>query len=432
MTSPIPPEFLKTLTDERGVSDTELEALSLVLTGQSTQDEIAQFLGITPIALRKRLGEVYRKFEITGTGPGKLVELKQRLIRAYQTHQTQSARRRDWGEAPDVSVMYGRKEELERLKQWIVKDNSRLVAILGMGGIGKTTLAVNLAQEIEEEFEFIIWRSLRNPLPLDSLLADWLTSLGNQEESDLPTDLNERLSLLRDYLSQHRCLLILDDVETIVRSGDRFGRYSPDYEDYGLLLRQVGETSHQGCVLLCSQETLRDIRRLETTRPSVHSLQLNPLPDDAARQILAENGLTGEEKWESLIRDYQGNPLALKLVAATIKEYFNGDVVEFTNLQTILVDDIFRENLDRQFEKLSDLEKEIIQSLASQDKPLSLRTLQKNNSISFSELLEVLDSLRGRSLIEKTGGDKKKTSEPFFTLQPIIRKYVKTFKLNDL
>jgi len=121
LTSPIPPEFLKTLTAERGVSSTELEALSLVLTGKSTQDEIAQFLGITPIALRKRLGEVYRKFEIIGTGPGKLVELKQRLICAYQAYQTQSARRRDWGEAPDISVMYGRQEELERLKQWIVR-----------------------------------------------------------------------------------------------------------------------------------------------------------------------------------------------------------------------------------------------------------------------------------------------------------------------
>lgn len=431
MTLPIPLEFLKTLSNERGVSDVERDTLCLVLNGTSTQDEIAKSLGITPIALRKRLGEVYRKFEIGGTGPGKLVALKQHLISVYETAQAKSARRRDWGEAPDVSVIYGRENELKTLKDWICQEHSRLVAILGMGGIGKTLLAVNLVQDIQDEFEYIIWRSLRNPLPLQTLLADWLMGFGHPEASDLPTDLNQQLSALQTYLSQHRCLFILDDVETIVRNGDRFGRYNPNHEDYGLLLRQLGETSHHSCLLLCSQVILRDIRRLETTACCVHSLPLNPLPTVAARNILADKGLTGQKKWDSLIRDYQGNPLALKLVATTIQEYFNGDVVEFTNLQTIIVNDIFRDNLDRQFERLPDIEQEIIRSLARQDQPLSLRALQKNNSISFSELLEVLDSLRGRSLIEKVTPDSQKTSEPFFTLQPIIRKYVKTFKIHD-
>lgn len=45
----------------------------------------------------------------------------------------------DWGEATDVSVFYGRTEELSKLEQWVVQDNCRVVALLGMGGIGKTS-----------------------------------------------------------------------------------------------------------------------------------------------------------------------------------------------------------------------------------------------------------------------------------------------------
>ena len=45
-------------------------------------------------------------------------------------------RKEEWGEAPDVSVFYGRKAELAELEQWIVHDQCRLVGVLGMGGTG--------------------------------------------------------------------------------------------------------------------------------------------------------------------------------------------------------------------------------------------------------------------------------------------------------
>ena len=44
----------------------------------------------------------------------------------------------DWGEAPDVEIFYGRQTELTQLQQWLMADRCRLVAVLGMGGIGKT------------------------------------------------------------------------------------------------------------------------------------------------------------------------------------------------------------------------------------------------------------------------------------------------------
>lgn len=48
----------------------------------------------------------------------------------------------DWGEAIDVSVFYRCKEELTRVKQWIVSDRCQPIALISMGGIGKTALSV--------------------------------------------------------------------------------------------------------------------------------------------------------------------------------------------------------------------------------------------------------------------------------------------------
>jgi hypothetical protein len=53
-------------------------------------------------------------------------------------------RAQDWGEAPDTMDFVGRSDELDLLRHWVVEERSRLVAIHGMGGIGKTSVATRL------------------------------------------------------------------------------------------------------------------------------------------------------------------------------------------------------------------------------------------------------------------------------------------------
>ncbi|XHX79165.1 MAG: NB-ARC domain-containing protein [Stenomitos frigidus ULC029] len=86
----------------------------------------------------------------------------------------------DWGEAIDVSIFYNRADELAQLAQWVQHDRCHLVTILGMGGMGKTALSVKLAEQVQDDFDYLIWRSLRHAPSLQELLADLISVLSDQ------------------------------------------------------------------------------------------------------------------------------------------------------------------------------------------------------------------------------------------------------------
>ncbi|WP_416668996.1 WD40 domain-containing protein [Egbenema bharatensis] len=332
----------------------------------------------------------------------------------------------DWGEAPDVAIFYGRQTELETLNQWVVQERCRLVTVLGMGGMGKTSLVVKLAHSIHSvppsPFQFILWRSLRNSLPIEELLTDLIQCLSQQQETHLAPHLSGQLSQLLTYLRSSRCLLILDNAESILQGGDRTGRYRPGYEGYGQLLRCVAETTHQSCLILTSREKPYGLSAFEGESLPVRSLQLSGLPDRDGRQLFGVKGsfTATDAEWQMLVSRYAGNPLALKIVASSIHDYFDGNVsyfLETTQRSAFLFDDI-RDLLHQQFERLTELERSMMYWLAINREPSSLQELQSDFviSIPMREFLESLNSLQRRSFIEKT--------HIRFTQQPVVMEYV--------
>ena len=327
---------------------------------------------------------------------------------------------RDWGEAPDVSIFYGRKQELALLREWIVKDSCRLVAIVGTSGIGKTALSVRSAQQVEQEFESVIWRSLRHAPSGEQLIGDLLASLLGQE-TRLASILDDPVSQLIEYLQQHRCLILLDNVETIMRSQELAGYYQEQYQDYRELLQRLADTSHQSCLMLTSREQLKEIALLEGKTLPVRSLQLTGLQQDA-REILAAKNLLDRDKWDNLIELYRSNPLALKMVANTIQELFGGRVASFLKHETIIFGDL-EDLLDEQFERLSSSESAILYWLGLENSALSLTDLMSNTKtfLTPAKTMEALESLLRRSLIDRMIID----GEVLFTLQqPVVAKYV--------
>ncbi|WP_375470390.1 NB-ARC domain-containing protein [uncultured Nostoc sp.] len=162
----------------------------------------------------------------------------------------------DWGEAIDVSILSGRTDELTKLQRWDEKDKCCLVALLGMDRIDKTALSIQLAQLVQEEFEFVIWRSLRDAPPLSKLLEILIKFLSCQQETNLPETVGSKISQLIEYLHNSRCLLILDNFDVLLSNGQRAGTYRHGYEEYGELLQRLGEIPHQSYLLLTPREKL--------------------------------------------------------------------------------------------------------------------------------------------------------------------------------
>jgi hypothetical protein len=325
----------------------------------------------------------------------------------------------DWGEAPHIEQFYGREQERAELVQWIVDDHCRMVAVLGIGGIGKTSLTAVVAEQMKDEFDSVFWRSRQNAPSLESILQSCIQFLSHQQQVDLPEDLDGQITLLMQYLREHRCLIVLDNFETVLRAGDRVGQYQEGYEGYGRLLQRVGDARHQSCLVLTSREKPEEVAHLEGNTPPVRSLSLAGIGQLAGQELLQDKGLFGPgETWNSLIQFYSGNPLALKLVAEPIRELFRGDISSFLKGGETFVSNVY-DLLAQQFQRLSVFEQEILYWLAMEREAISLDTLREDlvHPLEKRKLLQALESLRHRSMIE--------TSDPaHFMLQSVIKEYV--------
>ncbi len=330
----------------------------------------------------------------------------------------------DWGEAIDVPTFYGRKTELDQLSQWIVEENCRVVSVLGMGGMGKSALTVSLMHRLATHFEVVIWRSVRDAPDCETLLKGCLQILAPEVLNEVSVSFERCLSLLLKQLQSRRVLLVLDNLETLLEEGQNAGYLRGGYENYGRLLTLLGETSHHSCLLLTSREKPIDLVPLEGKRSVVRSLRLTPLDEQACEQLLVDKDVRGTPSQRAqLSRFFTGNPLALKIVAQTIVDLFDGEIARF--LEQGEGEAIFggvRRLLDEQFARLSVMEQTVLMWLAILREPSSVEEVVAAlvRPVSRVRLLEIMEALHHRSLIER--GEKAGT----FTLQSVVLEYLTT------
>jgi WD40 repeat protein/transcriptional regulator with XRE-family HTH domain len=319
---------------------------------------------------------------------------------AISTPSARGEPRVDWGDALDVPSFYGREEELALLSRWVGEQHCRVVSVLGMGGIGKSALAVTLMHQVARQFEVVIWRSLRDVPRCSMLLDECLQVLAPHLLREMPDSLEGRLHLLMEQFRARRVLLVLDNLERLLEEGTGHMRVS--YEGYAQLLRRMSETAHQSCLLLTSREKPADLVPLEGHRSPVRTVRLAGLDSRAGAQVLAEKEVADSPHDRGhLVEVYRGNPLALKIVAQTIVELFGGEIAPFLEQGEVVFGGV-RKLLDEQFARLSVLEQRVFYWLAILREPVSLEELLAVLATPRTpmQVLEVLDSLRSRSLIE--------------------------------
>jgi WD40 repeat protein/transcriptional regulator with XRE-family HTH domain len=325
----------------------------------------------------------------------------------------------DLVEALDVSHFAGREVEVAELSQWIVQERCRLVTLLGIGGIGKSMLASYLGSRLAPHFEAVLWRSLRDAPECSELVADCITFFSETPPAEFPISLEQRITQLVARLQASRCLLVLDNLETLLQSGDPEGGYLPGYEGYGRLIERLAESVHQSCVLLTSRERPKEIEPLEGVRSPVRTLRLGGMDDQAAQALLADKDLTGTPAaWGRLVASYAGNPLALKIMAQAVSDLFGGDIDRFLEEGEMIFNGV-RPVLRQQMGRLTPLEHLLLTWLAVLREWTNLDTLSQvlHPRVLRAQVLRALEALSRRSLLERG-------QQYSFGLQSVVMEYL--------
>jgi transcriptional regulator with XRE-family HTH domain len=356
--------------------------------------------------------------------PPALLVLKQGAVqtRASSTSQEPSSTpsRVDWGEALEVHAWYGRQQELAQLTHWVEQEHCQVVSVLGMGGMGKSALAVTLMRQIAPAFQAVVFRSVRDAPACQDLLADCLQVLSPQPLASLPPSVDQRIDLLLECFQTQRCLLVLDNLETLLQEQDAAGHMRSGSEDYAMLLLRVTHTPHQSCLLLTSREFPAALESLESSRTGRRVLRLGGLASEACEQLLDEREIVGNaQDRECLAQRYGGNPLALNIVAETISELFGGEISSFLE-QNLVIFSSLRDLLAEQWRRLSALEQALLTWLAIVREPIKAVDLHKLLVAPVTEGQEraALEALHRRSLVEH--GKQPAT----FTLQSVVLEYM--------
>src|SRR5689334_19894136 len=134
----------------------------------------------------------------------------------------------DWGEAIAIPTLYGRERERVTLQHWLVDERCRVIAILGLGGMGKSSLAITVAHQALSEFEVVLFRTLQNGPPLAEVLDQVIYAVSDQQATP-PNQVSDKIALLIQLLRERRCLLILDNFEAILEPGALSGIYRSGY-----------------------------------------------------------------------------------------------------------------------------------------------------------------------------------------------------------
>ena len=124
---------------------------------------------------------------------------------------TDATTRNGIGNLPlELTSFVDREEQLTEARGQLA--TSRLVTLIGMGGVGKTRLAVRVAGDVRAEFDDGAWLVRLDLLEDPAVLAQAVAgTLGLREPSARPA-----LDLLAEYLSDRRLLLLLDNCEHLL------------------------------------------------------------------------------------------------------------------------------------------------------------------------------------------------------------------------
>jgi predicted ATPase/class 3 adenylate cyclase len=341
----------------------------------------------------KDLGEAQRLFQV---GTGDFAPL--RSLEAF-THNL----------PPQRTTFVGREGEIVEVTKLLA--NHRLVTLTGVGGCGKTRLAIQVGAEVLDQYPggvfFVDLAALADPDGISSAVAN---AVGASRGSDIAAvaPLGSTGELLLGHLSRRTCLILLDNCEHLL---DAVAELAD-----GILLRCPGVT-----LLATSREAL-DVEGEQSWRvPSlsvpagdnVQSSEAVSLFKTRAQSVRPEFELTPQNAGAvgEICRRLDGIPLAIEFAAARIAHLAPAEIAERLNDMFTLLAGGRRRRVQRQqtlqaaldwsYELLSDAERILLRRLAVFPASFSLAAVEGvcTGGEVDGAVLDLLGSLVAKSLV---------------------------------
>ncbi|GAB2533933.1 transcriptional regulator AfsR [Nocardia heshunensis] len=242
-----------------------------------------------------------------GVEPGpELSEVHARILRADVTPVLRPARTVATPAQlpPDIADFTGRSKVADELAAQLTGGGPAVAisAVGGMGGVGKTTLALHVAHRLRDRFpDGQLYVNLRGvdpePVPPGDALGGFLRGLG-VAEGDIPPAVDDRAAQLRTMLSDKRILVVLDNAR--------------DSAQVSQLLPGTPGTA----VLITSRSALTEL-------PAVRRTRLDVLEREEAMtlltRILGTERVVGEQDAAyALLEQCAYLPLAVRIVGARL------------------------------------------------------------------------------------------------------------------
>ncbi|MBE9217694.1 NB-ARC domain-containing protein [Dolichospermum flos-aquae] len=319
----------------------------------------------------------------------------------------------DLKDAPKIGDFYGRKVELSLLQQKILQGKCNLINLLGIKGIGKTALALKLVDNIKENFEFVIYKSLKS-LPS---LTQLITEIIYPNDQLIPDNSPHQLSQFKKAIEKHSYLIIIDDVNYIFSKHQVSGKYQQGYEEYGNLFKLLSTTKHRSCLIINSSEEIRELSKPQNDHSHVFTLELLGLDDDGVN-ILKKFGLKNEENYQKLLNIYQGTPQYLQIIGYLIQELFAGDTNKFLQLDQPFLDIELTAFLEQSLDILTPLEVNLLHFIAGQNGSILLSELENSHQV-YEPIVSSIQSLKRRFLLST----QQINAEVSLEISPVIRKF---------
>ncbi|PON70695.1 NB-ARC domain, LRR domain containing protein [Trema orientale] len=149
----------------------------------------------------------YRIEFASGEGTSYVAELRRSLRRSYPSDEDE-----------DDDVVIGLVDSFKALKDELMKQEDRLcvVSVVGMGGLGKTTLAKRVYNhsDVRQHFDCRAWVFISQQFVPRDVLYEILTQVGRENEREISGNLKDHhlIVRVRACLKGKRYLVVLDDV----------------------------------------------------------------------------------------------------------------------------------------------------------------------------------------------------------------------------